>query len=215
MNKACVECGGEFTKSPSNSKKYWAKKRFCSIKCFGLSLVKEKKEEICSGCGKNFFIPESKLNKTGKYYCSKKCIEFGGWNIGRHHTEETKKIIREKRALQVIPKESYIKRGIKLSGENHHNWKGGRMMAEGYVLVMDKDHPNRSKAGYVREHRLVAEKALGRYLAKTEVIHHINEVKNDNRIENLYLFSRLADHKNYHQLFRLGKVEEITKSNLV
>ncbi|MBU1880828.1 HNH endonuclease, partial [bacterium] len=39
----------------------------------------------------------------------------------------------------------------------------------------------------VRKSRLIAEKILNRYLLKTEVIHHINKIRNDNRPENLYL----------------------------
>lgn len=35
MEKNCEKCKKVFKKSPSDSKKYWAKKRFCSIACSG------------------------------------------------------------------------------------------------------------------------------------------------------------------------------------
>lgn len=59
---------------------------------------------------------------------------------------------------------------------------------KGYVLIWMPDHPSNSQ-GYILEHRYVVECALGRYLESSEVVHHINEVKTDNRIGNLYLCS--------------------------
>jgi len=77
-------------------------------------------------------------------------------------------------------------------GEKAHNWKGGRKInSQGYVLIYSPNHPNKDQQGYVREHRLVMEKYLDRYLNKNEVIHHINRIKNDNTIENLEVISKV------------------------
>jgi len=56
------------------------------------------------------------------------------------------------------------------------------------VLVGEDNHPHSNK-GYVLLHRAVMENHIGRYLTPSEVIHHINEIKTDNRLENLYLCS--------------------------
>jgi hypothetical protein len=49
------------------------------------------------------------------------------------------------------------------------------------------------------------EEHLGRYLEPEEVIHHINGVRDDNRIENLQLRSSRADHGHGHE--RIDDVE--------
>lgn len=77
-------------------------------------------------------------------------------------------------------------------------WKGGRIIeADGYVMIHKPDHPFANNKGYVFEHRLVMEAAIGRYLQPTEVVHHENENRSDNRLENLRLFSNNEEHKRY------------------
>jgi hypothetical protein len=73
-------------------------------------------------------------------------------------------------------------------GDKAGNWRGGRRkLKTGYVYVYCLNHPYATKAGYVMEHRLVMEEHLGRYLEPHEIAHHINGIKDDNRIENLQL----------------------------
>lgn len=85
-------------------------------------------------------------------------------------------------------------------GALNNNWKGGRCLAVGgYIRVLAPEHPYADTRGYVFEHRLVMEAHLGRTLLPTEVVHHINGIPNDNRIENLQLFSSNEEHLRDHQ----------------
>ena len=63
------------------------------------------------------------------------------------------------------------------------------MHKAGYVMLRRPDHP-RASGGYVFEHILVVEQQLGRHLLPDETIHHLNGVRDDNRIENLELWVR-------------------------
>lgn len=85
-------------------------------------------------------------------------------------------------------------------GPNNPMWKGGRTLhSRGYVYIKNRQHPFSDKQGYIFEHRIVMEQFLKRYLRPEEIVHHINGVKEDNRIENLKVMKQ-GDHLNEHGL---------------
>lgn len=87
-------------------------------------------------------------------------------------------------------------------GSGNPKWRGGTHVSRGYIYQYAPDHPAATKQGYVRQHRLVMESALGRLLTPTEVVHHKNGVKNDNRLENLELCASTGKHSAEHHVIR-------------
>jgi HNH endonuclease len=79
--------------------------------------------------------------------------------------------------------------------EKNFFWRGGYAIDEdGYILEHCPHHPNATKSGYVRQHRLVMEKELGRLLRPWEVVDHKNGDTSDNDPSNLRLFASNAEH---------------------
>lgn len=66
---------------------------------------------------------------------------------------------------------------------------GRYINSNGYALVYKPDDPSTTKNGWVMEHRWVMAEHLGRPLYPDENVHHINGVRDDNRLENLELWS--------------------------
>jgi hypothetical protein len=94
-----------------------------------------------------------------------------------------------------------FKEGHQSRGKNSGSYRKGWFMKGNYkILTGYKGHPNASKKGEIPEHVLVMCNHLGRPLTKTEVVHHLDPVREgycNNDISNLTLTDR-SKHQNTH-----------------
>jgi len=148
------------------------------------------------------------MRKTAKKY------GFGKWMEGKKHSEKTKEKMRKhhktKRGFSSAMKgkchkeETKEKIGFANRTEKHWNWQGGKIIDKNrYVLIKKSDHPYCNSQGYIREHRLVVEKIIGRYLLPNEKCHHLG-AKDDNRSQMLMAFINDGVHKRFE---KTGKVK--------
>lgn len=91
-------------------------------------------------------------------------------------------------------------------GKQSHMWKGGKIKDKcGYIRAYSPSHPRCIGKKYVLEHRLVMEKKVGRYLFPWETVHHINGIKDDNRIGNLELLPSRRHNARVQEVYKENK----------
>jgi len=189
------------------------------------------KQKLCEcGCGQFVRFDKYRLrkyllghNRRGKHHTNESNLKNKIAHTGKKHSMETKQKMRinhsgsnnpwyGKKHTEQSKKAMGDTRKGKYKGENSHSWKGGRHKQDtkGYMLVYMPNHP-RGKGSYVYEHRLVMEQHLGRYLESTEVVHHINQVKTDNRLPNLWLYAGSSEHMKNHAEFEKAKKDFLEK----
>lgn len=177
ISKMCVVCGDVFAVWPNRA----ATAITCSQPCRGKVIAQRyedaRAKKTCPICRTEFSVPQSHDKRS--VCCSVPCANT--WFSQRNHK----------------------------TGEDSPNWKGGKTRhTDGYIYSTAPDHPFASSEGrYVFEHRLIMEGRMRRlapmhpfmttvngvaYLSQEIVVHHINEVKSDNRGFNLLACTRAA-----------------------
>ena len=96
--------------------------------------------------------------------------------------------------------------------------KALRVWRHGYIFVYKPEHPTSRKTppdyGYIAEHRMIMELYLGRDLKSTEIIHHLDGKKSNNKIENLLLCETQREHNRVHTKMEIF-VEKLIREDKV
>jgi hypothetical protein len=145
-------------------------------------------------------LAENYCISTGKMYS---LLLASGCVFSRKHRKKESEESRRRRSAAQKGKEISEEQRRKISERNACNYNGlngyghTKRHNRGYVLAYAPKHPNAHTDGYVMLHTILMERAIGRYLAKNEVVHHVNHIRDDNRIENLHLMDK-HEHRSMH-----------------
>ena len=163
--------------------------------------------KICSRCKinksfDNFY--KNKARKDGLAHECKECcktvfikiLQCGTCNqpfeINHRNISKRKKFL--------CKKCTYETRVEKIIQTNKNKNKAQLLSSKGYEYVTEPS----AKHGYIFGHRKVMELFLGRSLTKTEVVHHIDNNKLNNKIENLWFTDSVGHKKAHQQLIQLA-----------
>lgn len=188
----CEWCNKEFNVTPSRLKN----KHICCSKQCASELKKSMTELncVCEVCGKRFHRKASHC--YNHIYCSMKCCA-------------------EALKVNMLGEKNHQ---FGLKGNLNSSWKSDiRHTNYGYIKIRVWEHPYHDYAGFVFEHRLVAETYYlttdnsimidGKYYLKRDyVVHHVDMNKLNNTPQNLIVLT-LSEHTALHCYLNEGDMQ--------
>jgi hypothetical protein len=154
--------------------------------------IKNRYAIRCQSCAKSIcrFVPK---NLFYKLYCTEKLsIPKIAKILNFSKTAIRNSLIRYKIKIKTISQSK--------KGNLHNRWNPNKSKdSSGYVRIRNPKTNER-----VLEHRFIMEQKLGRKLKSSEVVHHINGIRDDNSPKNLCVLLKIK-HKPYTLIYILQK----------
>jgi endogenous inhibitor of DNA gyrase (YacG/DUF329 family) len=225
--RPCVECGEPVTRylNPKVADRPWT----CSRSCRAKRAMRKRradgtyqqpvkprrgKELPCQVCGKMTYKRPGLIAK-GVILCSFECNKAYQTKTpiikecpgcGKRLTlkpSQGEQVYCSKRCRST----AFIKRPL----DWMHNGRPARIENNGYVMVWEPDHPNKTFHGWQYLHRLVVEKSIGRHLRSDEAVHHKDGNKINNDLANLEVMASGTHAALSSREYREGVAERLAR----
>ena len=144
--------------------------RFCDIEGLLLFVCPVGKSEVVHNYHHHRAAKNNHKNHNRQWLCKCDCGTFVEYSTGQLN--------------------KYTSCGCSQPGNRKYKHKDKVATGYGHITIYKPNHPRANKStGRILEHTLIMEQKLGRYLLPNENVHHINGIRDDNRTENLELWS--------------------------
>lgn len=189
----CLFCGDYFER-PNRIDRVSA---YCSRSCGARSksLAPLIRARSCEQCGEVFTLKAADVINNQRH-CSHRCANAHKWSRRIVQCEVCGTAVVKpasqagrfcSRKCAAVGRNGFELSAYTLDGQPLYRVR----RSDGYVSVtVGEDHESSWASGKIPEHRLAMEQHLGRSLRPGENVHHINGVRDDNRIENLELWTK-------------------------